>query len=60
MEREDAKREGIEKGRMFEVYTSVQEGDYGLQRGAEKLGISVEALEREMMEAGYKIPCGIE
>ena len=64
LEREDAKREGIEqgigKGRMIEVYTSVQEGDYGLQRGAEKLGISVETLEREMLEAGYKIPCGIE
>ena len=64
LEREDAKREGIDlgigKGRMIEVYTSVQEGDYGLQRGAEKLGISVETLEREMLEAGYKIPCGIE
>ena len=64
LEREDAKREGIDlgigEGRMIEVYTSVQEGDYGLQRGAEKLGISVETLEREMLEAGYKIPCGIE
>ena len=64
LEREDAKREGIDlgigKGRMIEVYTSVQEGDYGLQRGAEKLGISVETLEREMLEAGYKIPCDIE
>lgn len=46
--------------RTIEVYTFVQEGDYGLQRGAEKLGISVETLEREMLEDGYKIPCGIE
>lgn len=52
--------QGIEKGRNLEVYSSVQEGDYGLQRGAEKLGISIEELEKDMIEAGFKIPETIE
>lgn len=52
--------QGIEKGRNLEVYSSVQEGDYGLQRGAEKLGISIEELEKNMIEAGFKIPETIE
>ena len=54
--KEIAKREGRAEGRAFEVYTSVQEGDYGAQRGAEKLGISVEEFEKRMVEAGYHIP----
>ena len=58
--KETAKREGRDEGRAegraFEVYTSVQEGDYGTQRGAEKLGISVEEFEKRMVEAGYHIP----
>ena len=54
--KETAKREGRAEGRAFEVYTSVQEGDYGTQRGAEKLGISVEEFEKRMVEAGYHIP----
>ena len=54
--KETAKREGRAEGRAFEVYTSVQEGDYGSQRGAEKLGISVEEFEKRMVEAGYHIP----
>ena len=28
-----------QEGRMAEVYSSVQEGDYGIKRGAEKLGL---------------------
>ena len=31
-----------QEGRMTEVYSSVQEGDYGIKRGAEKLGLSEE------------------
>ena len=64
LEREDAKREGIERGiglgieqgRMDEVYSSVQEGDYGIERGAKKLNMSVIEFEQKMQEAGYKIP----
>ena len=68
LEREDAKREGIEQGiergiglgikqgRMDEVYSSVQEGDYGIERGAKKLNMSVIEFEQKMQEAGYKIP----
>ena len=52
LEREDAKREG----RMDEVYSSVQEGDYGIERGAKKLNMSVIEFEKKMKEAGYKIP----
>ena len=52
LEREDAKREG----RMDEVYSSVQEGDYGIERGAKKLNMSVIEFEQKMQEAGYKIP----
>ena len=51
--REDYVRQ---EGRILEVYDSVQEGDYGLKRGAEKLGISVEELKKQMEEAGYRIP----
>ena len=68
LEREDAKREGIEQGiergiglgieqgRMDELYSSVQEGDYGIERGAKKLNMSVIEFEQKMQEAGYKIP----
>ena len=45
-----------EEGRVIEIYTSVQEGDYGPERGAEKLQISVEEFEKRMTEAGYQIP----
>lgn len=35
---------------------SVQEGDYGVVRGARKLNLSVEEFEKEMSAAGYQIP----
>lgn len=38
------------------VFVSVQEGDYGVVRGAQKLDLSVEEFEKEMSAAGYKIP----
>ena len=37
------------------VYT-VQGGDYGVVRGAQKLNLSVEEFEKEMSAAGYQIP----
>ena len=58
--KENAKREGRAEGRaegrVSEIFTSVAEGDYGLQRGADKLGLSVEEFEKQMKEAGYQIP----
>ena len=44
---------------MTEVYSSVQEGDYGIKRGAEKLGLSEEEFVKKMEEAGYRVPLSI-
>ena len=44
------------EGRKKEVFMSVQEGDYGIVRGAQKLNLSVEEFEKEMSAAGYQIP----
>ena len=41
---------------MTEVYSSVQEGDYGIKCGAEKLGLSEEEFVKRMEEAGYQVP----
>ena len=50
---------GLAKGRKIEVFVSVQEGDYGVVRGAQKLNLSVEEFEKEMSAAGYQIPVEI-
>ena len=42
LEREDAREEGREEGREAEIIASVYEGDYSIERGAQKLGLSVE------------------
>ena len=54
--REEGREEGLAKGRKKEVFMSVQEGDYGIVRGAQKLNLSVEEFEKEMSAAGYQIP----
>ena len=58
--REEGMAEGLEKGfakgHKTEVFISVQEGDYGVVRGAQKLNLSVEKFEKEMSAAGYQIP----
>ena len=54
--REEGLAEGLAKGRETEVFVSVQEGDYGVERGAQKLDLSVEEFEKEMSAAGYQIP----
>ena len=54
--REEGLAEGLAKGRKKEVFMSVQEGDYGIVRGAQKLNLSVEEFEKEMSAAGYQIP----
>ena len=55
-DRNAGRAEGRTEGRLFEVYSSVQDGDYGIERGAEKLGITEEEFEMRMLEAGFKIP----
>lgn len=49
-------RKAAEKGRMAEIFSSVQDGDYRVERGAQKANMSVEEFEKAMSEAGYKIP----
>ena len=51
----EERKEGREEGRENEIFSSVQEGDYGVARGAEKLGISIAEFEKRMETAGYKI-----
>ena len=49
-------QEGMQQGRLFEIYLSVQEGDYSAKRGAEKAEMSLDEFEKAMRKAGYKIP----
>ena len=48
LERKDAREEGKKEGKLVEILSSVREGDYSKERGAEKLGISVEEFEKLM------------
>lgn len=45
----------LEDGRRKEIFDSVEDGDYGIARGAQKLGISEKEFIRQMKEAGYSI-----
>ena len=47
----EERKVGHTEGRMAEVYSSVQEGDYGIKRGAEKLGLSEEEFVKKMEES---------
>ena len=54
---------GIEKGRAEErakctqiIYSLVEDKSISMEKGAEKLGISVEKLKDDMVKAGYKRP----
>lgn len=48
--------EGRKEGRLNEIFSSVQEGDYSAMRGAQKAEMSIDQFEKAMLEAGYKIP----
>ena len=48
--------EGRQQGREKEIFLSVQEGDYGVKRGAEKLGISEGEFISRMEKGGYRVP----
>ena len=47
--------QGLERGKQAEIFTSVQDGDYSVERGAQKMGISVHEFRNCMEEAGYRI-----
>lgn len=38
------------------VFLSVQEGDYSIERAAQKAGMDIQSVEKAMVDAGYKIP----
>lgn len=44
---------GKEQGKQEEIFTSVQEGDYSPERGAQKLKMSLVEFQKRMLEAGY-------
>ena len=48
--------EGRAEGRLEEIFDSVQSGDYGVERGAQKTNMSIPEFEKAMTAAGYKIP----
>ena len=50
------RKAGLLEGKEAEIFKSVQDGDYGVPRGAEKLGVTEAAFVEKMENAGYKIP----
>ena len=54
--RVEGRAEGRVEGRLSEIFDSVQAEDYGVERGAQKAGMSVPEFEKAMEAAGYKIP----
>ena len=49
-------QEMIRRGRLQEIFLSVQEGDYPIERAAQKAGMDIQSFEKAMVDAGYKIP----
>lgn len=44
---------GVKQGKIREIIASVREGDYSKERGAQKLGISVDEFEKLMDDPAY-------
>ena len=42
--------QGIGRGRLQEIFMSVQEGDYSIERGTQKAGMSLEQFQAAMAE----------
>lgn len=57
--REEGIQEGIQKGRLNEIFSSVEEGDYSIERGAQKAEMGISEFESAMIKAGYKVPAGV-
>ncbi len=52
--RKEGEKEGMKAGRTYEIYSLVQDGDISPERGAERLGITVEVLKGRMADSGYQ------
>lgn len=50
------REEGLERGKMLEIFESVQCGDYSIERGAQKLQLTVDEFCEKMKEAGFIVP----
>ena len=50
------RKAGLLEGKEAEIFKSVQDGDYGIPRGAEKLGVTETEFVEKMENAGYKLP----
>lgn len=47
---------GINLGSNWMIYLLVEDKSISMEKGAEKLGISVEKFQDDMVKAGYKCP----
>ena len=50
------REEGREEGRNKMIYSLVEDKSISREKGAQKLGISVEKLKADMIDEGYKCP----
>ena len=50
------REEGIQEGILTEIFSSVEEGDYSIERGAQKAKMQINEFEEAMTKAGFKIP----
>lgn len=48
--------QGQLEGRLAEIFSSVEAGDYSIERGAQKTEMGVSEFTRAMIEAGYRVP----
>ena len=49
-------KKASKKGRLSVIFDSVQSGDYGVDRGAQKANMSVQEFEKAMEAAGFRTP----
>ena len=50
------REQGLQEGRISEIYELVQDGDLSFERAAEKIGVSMSELAQSMEKAGYVVP----
>ena len=53
---EEGRAEGIEEGRVKELYSMVQDGDITPERAAKRLKITISELQNQMQKKGYQFP----
>ena len=52
----EGRAEGRKEGGNIMVYVMVQDGDITPEKGANRLGITIEELKKRMQVSGYKFP----